>query len=708
MKRGKDDDKIMGPMFPRLHVNDTGKGGPRAPPRNKMALYEQLTIPSQQRYTSSAMPVHHNSSSSMAPSTSTMQMQGTGHEQNMYFPLYRPPLSSSFGDGQVSRPEVVDMSNQLVQGENRKQPLEEDDFMVPIFSQPETKLCNGKTQSSMHEARRNHLGSGHSTALPNPGEKETDQSDSVVLTSKQQMKSREGRSSKVSDAPTRYSSDVLMREKDDWRNGLCARSGYQDKYRILSLEKTDACLRQDHEDDVSATEAANGVGVSEQTLEYPCKEISLRLSRNPLVGCHYRCHNEIDSGMQRVEECQSLEKESLDKGDDISETSMEDTSGLDITPDDVVRIIGRKHFWKARTAISNQQRLFAVQIFELHRLIKVQKLIAESPDLLLEGSAFVGKSSLKGSDVKKYSSEYAVKALANKSAPKDDSHKVTDKMEGTAENAVAKSPPVPPQNAIQPANYQPSSVNTVSSFPPVNMDPKMNPWSFHQLAPHQWLVPVMSPSEGLVYKPYPAPGFTGPVCGGCGPGGLTPIMNPAYGMPTPNYQHGMGMPPGMHFGGQGYFPPYGMPIMSPSVSGSTVEQLNQFSGPNPYGQTGQPAGTGANFGSLQHQSSLNMPSQKNEAFVPAARPLHPKERELQGSTASSPSERTQETGTVPLMEGGDALPLFPAAPTTRISEGSPIEKPTRVIRVVPHKSTRESAARIFQSIQDERRQYECN
>lgn len=41
------DEKNTGPMFPRLHVNDTEKGGPRAPPRNKMALYEQLSIPSQ-------------------------------------------------------------------------------------------------------------------------------------------------------------------------------------------------------------------------------------------------------------------------------------------------------------------------------------------------------------------------------------------------------------------------------------------------------------------------------------------------------------------------------------------------------------------------------------------------------------------------------------------------------------------------------------
>jgi hypothetical protein len=34
------------PLFPRLHINETEKAGPRAPPRNKMALYEQLTVPS--------------------------------------------------------------------------------------------------------------------------------------------------------------------------------------------------------------------------------------------------------------------------------------------------------------------------------------------------------------------------------------------------------------------------------------------------------------------------------------------------------------------------------------------------------------------------------------------------------------------------------------------------------------------------------------
>ncbi|KAJ7566604.1 hypothetical protein O6H91_02G110700 [Diphasiastrum complanatum] len=46
-KQSKGDRGSLEPtaLFPRLHVKETKNGGPRAPPRNKMALYEQLTIP---------------------------------------------------------------------------------------------------------------------------------------------------------------------------------------------------------------------------------------------------------------------------------------------------------------------------------------------------------------------------------------------------------------------------------------------------------------------------------------------------------------------------------------------------------------------------------------------------------------------------------------------------------------------------------------
>lgn len=73
MKRGKDDEKKIGPMFPRLHVNDTDKRGPRAPPRNKMALYEQLSIPSQ-RFNSGVLPLNPSNASNLFPAGSSSQV----------------------------------------------------------------------------------------------------------------------------------------------------------------------------------------------------------------------------------------------------------------------------------------------------------------------------------------------------------------------------------------------------------------------------------------------------------------------------------------------------------------------------------------------------------------------------------------------------------------------------------------------------------
>lgn len=73
MRGEKDAERAWSPMFPRLHVNDTEKGGPRAPPRNKMALYEQFSIPSQRSTSGSAsiLPRAQNSSCDMVSSTSS-------------------------------------------------------------------------------------------------------------------------------------------------------------------------------------------------------------------------------------------------------------------------------------------------------------------------------------------------------------------------------------------------------------------------------------------------------------------------------------------------------------------------------------------------------------------------------------------------------------------------------------------------------------
>lgn len=73
MRGGKDKMKVTSPMFPRLHVNDTEKGGPRAPPRNKVALYEQFSVPSQRLNSgpASMLPLQPRNGSSLVPSMSS-------------------------------------------------------------------------------------------------------------------------------------------------------------------------------------------------------------------------------------------------------------------------------------------------------------------------------------------------------------------------------------------------------------------------------------------------------------------------------------------------------------------------------------------------------------------------------------------------------------------------------------------------------------
>lgn len=325
---------------------------------------------------------------------------------------------------------------------------------------------------------------------------------------------------------------------------------------------------------------------------------------------------------------------------------------------------------------------------------QVQRSIAGSPNLLLEDSAYLGKP-LKGSTAKKLPLEYIVKPSPPIVKHKDDSENQNQEMECSAENVIGKTCLSSVQNGNQSSNYGPFSGNPLSS--PIIPDTKFTP-CFHQSPGHQWLIPVMSPSEGLVYKPYPGNGFMGPVCGGCGPPGQNPMMGsfttPQYGAPTSHEQY-----PGF---GHGYFPPCGMPV----ISGIGFEQANSFSRQN---------SGGVSF-NVQNQSSGNVLTKKHREIQRVVKVLATKETELQGSTATSPpGERAQRAGDLGVghtTNGRNALPFFPTSPAINVSEVASqlddTEQPTRVIKVVPHnaRSATESAARIFRSIQQERKQHD--
>lgn len=204
---------------------------------------------------------------------------------------------------------------------------------------------------------------------------------------------------------------------------------------------------------------------------------------------------------------------------------------------------------------------------------------------------------------------------------------------------------------------QPAFAATEANLPPL---------CFHPPRGNQWLVPVRSPSEGLVYKPYtgvcpPTAGLMGPVYGSCGPMALTPVAGDFF---TPTYG---GILSGTPLSQTFFLGPHMVPFPRAESNGMD----NQLSIQE------------VNF-TVPYQSSCNMLRHKS------------RESELQGSTASSPTER-------------DALPLFPIAPAVQVPDKThSTEKQIRVIKVVPHnpKSASESVARIFQSIQEERRMYD--
>ncbi|XP_054819126.1 protein EARLY FLOWERING 3 [Prosopis cineraria] len=719
MKRGKDDEKLVRPMFPRLHVNDTEKGGPRAPPRNKMALYEQFSIPSQ-RSNPGVQPLNPVGSSNTISLASSSQE--TAPERNYILPVPLPPQTPTYQvvNSISHQSDTANPNCSMVKPEQRNKG-DEDDFRVPIYINSRVGQSSDKTQKTFDGKKFTSIGvevqndcdaDPKLLGLPYVNIRKHMRFESNVLANESPSR----------DQPVKSARNTLNGENIDCvaRQDNLTPNPEHPHYpgsRLGRLHQADACLQQDHEAGPLSNDTRNVDGLVNPSSDIDRGDVPLPR------GCFHSTADQ-NSPVEAIDDtdCHNTRgtgptQKNWDKSDIVSKISMVDNLlSQKISPDDAVEIIGQKHFWKARRAIVNQQRAFAVQVFELHRLIKVQQLIAGSPDILLEDGAFLGKSTLKGSAPNKHSLECVVKPRQQNLKCKDDSKKHNHKMECSAENAVGKTSLSSVKNGSHLSNYAPifGNCHQVS-----------NPWYLHQSAGHQWLIPVLSPSEGLVYKPCPGPGFTGTACGGYGhfgPGFLGgAFMNHAYGVPASH--QGFGVPTDTPPSSHAYFPGYDMPVMTPAISGSAVEQKNQFAGPGSHGKNGRLSGKGDNCNSnsnAYNQSSCNLPPVQKSGTI--AQSLVKKFQaskacELQGSTASSPGKMAQEiSSTGQIVEGKDALPLFPmASPVFPEAEAEraprstlEIGQRTRAIKVVPHnpRSATESAARIFKSIQEERRRYD--
>ncbi|CAN6331756.1 unnamed protein product [Urochloa humidicola] len=738
---GKDEapDKVMGPLFPRLHVNDTVKGGPRAPPRNKMALYEQFSVPSH-RFSAAAGPAPApappwhaqrpapGAATSAVPSTSVSQAGGTDRPLFPSFcvPSTEPVRSSDHMNansngcaGNATRSESGRQSTHLKsKGTNAAAPTadcsskhreninktssgkkltNDDDFTVPSV------LYSGMPPHSTQEK-----------SIPFPT---TSPYKNVAAMSKSSAKcsntdKRHLEGINVSDAKSRDSQGIKEKEPVKVRIDLeieertssfqtsKEKSGRQDP-KVSSymdrMNKYNAVDKQHSEIESYQTKSRKENAAE---IQNPPKAKMVPLSK-PYVDMEQNGNSDmLEHGLRETGEKRKRSHHVVEQNDDFSDSSVESLPEMEISPDDVVGAIGPKHFWKARRAIVNQQRVFAVQVFELHRLIKVQKLIAASPHLLIEGDPCLGKALL--ASKKKLAGGDAEKQLQS-AKDKDDVQPTLQQLEHTKDNTEANQPSPTQDDVVVVQHINQAAANgAVSSNPPTmptSSDNRQSSWCIPP-PPNQWLVPVMSPSEGLVYKPYtghcpPAGSFLAPFYSSCAPVNLPStageFMSSPYGIPMPHQPQHMGVPgpPAMQ---PMYFPPFSMPVMNAAVSASAVEQVSRVAVSRPNGHREQ-----------HSRSSCNMSNLRSEALSAGIWRFHAsKDSELQGSSASSPIDRQQGEGRGPA----------PPFPSPSVGNGQPQpssgsrENPGRVIRVVPHTSrtASESAARIFESIQMERQQ----
>ncbi|CAB4302966.1 unnamed protein product [Prunus armeniaca] len=764
MTGGKDEEHLISPVFPRFHVNDTDKGGPRAPPRNKMALYEQFSIPSQSFTSGSAsmLPLPHNDRR-LVPPTSWSDV--SSNERNILTPpcnflvvpsdpaekiqSYDPTganLNTMMADceristkpsnylnttGPSSSAAKYDSFQPKKTPYFRNFSLEkygnEDYLKVPSPFQGTALQCRNSQQSKEKE-KLPCLSSMEQ--LKSSCIKKINGSNTIDLKLRQCGRNHEEENPKVSQTnedPVERSVSLALAIVKDFANTSSSPSNTVKNSE--SLKRAHASLSQENRSSVNDLSklcsssarlhresmtvhdrVALRDGILVQSRIGTAKEILSKVREKSCLTPSLVDDNRISGGLGNENECCEekcgvAQVGNLCGHEDISDMSIMDcNSAMGISPHDVMGVIGAKQFCEMRKAIVSQQRVFAAQVFELHRLIKVQRLIAGSPHLLLEDNDFLSKPAIKVPPVKKVPLEHALEPPPLIVKPKDHPQKPHSSGECVEENAVEKFP-LPPVNnrtssrglVTQQSNYGQYSNKSPSASATTNSKPAL--WCLQPPPGNMWFVPVTSSSEELAYKPYTGPcaptgGFMAPMYGSCGPASLNPgardYLNATYSNPS-LYQQGMGIgtPPLL----QTCFPPYGMPIINPSLSSSAVENMTPFSGGHSNWHENQLSFREINF-TLPHQSSCNMSSQMSQVMPCYVGNIQAsKGREIQGTTARSPSDRTL----------GNALPLFPTAPQSQ--EPCKSEHQTRAIKVVPHntKSASESAARIFLSIQEERK-----
>lgn len=247
---------------------------------------------------------------------------------------------------------------QLTQLERRKKAGDDEDYRVPDFVQSRTGQCHDEVQNDFDREKHapiNPTHAAHQMELQNVCDK-------TALNLSQDVRSETKENPTLgslgSDHLKRSTADQLTSDNIHWTaksvetssNQECIKNPMPYSNGLLDNEvfRLQECRPWSQPDstlgDCGIMNSARGI----DDLIVP----------EPRRGSHFTKSH----GSQKViannseangdRSCMSLRFGSEDKSDNVSENSMVDSlSGSDISPDDVVGIIGQRHFWKARREI---------------------------------------------------------------------------------------------------------------------------------------------------------------------------------------------------------------------------------------------------------------------------------------------------------------------------------------------------------------------
>lgn len=254
------------------------------------------------------------------------------------------------------------MNTSFEQIEQRKK-VDEDDFRVPVYVHSRIGQSNDKTQKSFNGSKITPMGSryfGCSVDVQNNCDKDPKQIGYPHVNMRRDVRSGSERLPKESPSRDQAKTDRTLSKGENIDSPVrqakvTPSQDYHDCHMasLSRLRQGDTCVQPEFGAGEQSNDTGLGDGLVESTRDTETGSIPLPR------GCF---HSKADksSPVEAINNTEyhdtraggPMQNGNLERSENVSKISMVDNlSSMKASPDDVVEIIGQKHFWKARRAI---------------------------------------------------------------------------------------------------------------------------------------------------------------------------------------------------------------------------------------------------------------------------------------------------------------------------------------------------------------------